>query len=193
MIAEIPYNQLGTADLIVDAIYKGGTAGNIADEPLHLLFPKCGTSGGFRKVARKDDPSKMAYVILYTTMSELEWPDFLDSETGIFRYYGDNRSPGKMLTDTKVGGNKLLELVFAILNSKGTKEDIPPFFIFRNTGSGRDMQFLGVAAPGNRNISSDRDLVAFWRSMGEKRFQNYEAYFTILDTGSTPISRVWLD
>lgn len=192
-MTEIPYEQLTTADFVVDAVYKGGTSGKIGDEPLHLLLPKCGTSGGFRKVARKDDPSKMAYVVLYTTMSELEWPDFLDSETGIFRYYGDNRSPGKALTNTKVGGNKLLEEVFSILNSKCSKKDIPPFLIFRNTGNGRDMQFLGLAAPGNRNLSPDRDLVAFWRSMGDKRFQNYEAYFTILDTGSKPISRVWLE
>lgn len=193
MYKEIPYEKLESAELVVDAIYKGGTKGNISDEPLHLLFPKCGTSGGFRKVARKDDPSKMAYVVLYTTMSELEWPDYLDTETGIFRYYGDNRSPGRALTDTKAGGNRLLEQVYEILNSQESKEDIPPFFIFRNTGNGRDMQFLGLAAPGNRNLSSDRDLVAFWRSMGEKRFQNYEAYFTVLDTGSTPISRTWLE
>ena len=193
MFTEIAYEELNRANLIVDAIYKGGKAGNINDEPLHFLFPKCGTSGGFRKVSRKDDPSKMAYVVLYTTMSELEWPDYLDTETGIFRYYGDNRLPGRALTDTKAGGNKLLEQVFSILNSNESNEDIPPFFIFRNTGNGRDMQFLGLAAPGNRNLSSDRDLVAFWRSIDEKRFQNYEAYFTVLDTGSEPIQREWLE
>ena len=193
MYTEVPYEKLENSNLVIDAIYKGGTKGNISDEPLHLIFPKCGTSGGFRKVARKDDKSKMAYVVLYTTMSELEWPDYLDSETGIFRYYGDNRSPGRTLTDTKAGGNKLLEQVFAILNSNDSNVDIPPFFIFRNTGNGRDMQFLGLAAPGNRNLSSDRDLVAFWRSMGDKRFQNYEAYFTILDTGKNEIPRTWLE
>ena len=193
MFTEIPFEELEKADLIVDAIYKGGTKGNLIDEPLHHLFPKCGTSGGFRKVSRKDNPSKMAYVVLYTTMSELEWPDYLDTETGIFRYYGDNRLPGRALTKTKAGGNKLLEQVFAILNSQESNEDIPPFFIFRNTGNGRDMQFLGLAAPGNRNLSSDKDLVAFWRSMDDKRFQNYEAYFTVLDTGSNPIPRIWLE
>lgn len=54
-------------------------------------------------------------------MEELEWPDFLDEETGVFRYYGDNRQPG----------------------------------------NGRNIQFLGLAAPGNSNISPDRDLVSF--------------------------------
>lgn len=29
--------------------------------------------------------------------------------------------------------------------------------------------------------------------MGEKRFQNYEAYFTILDTNKEPISRKWIE
>ena len=49
-------------------------------------------------------------------MEELEWPDFLDEETGIFRYYGDNREPGRALTDTKKKGNLILETTFALLN-----------------------------------------------------------------------------
>jgi hypothetical protein len=40
----------------------------------------------------------------------------LDEETGIFRYYGDNREPGCKLTDTKKKGNKILEMVFDLLN-----------------------------------------------------------------------------
>ena len=47
-------------------------------------------------------------------MEELEWPDFLDEETGIFRYYGDNREPGRALTDTKKKGNLILETTFAL-------------------------------------------------------------------------------
>ena len=54
------------------------------------------------------------------------------------------------------------------------------------------MQFIGLAAPGNPKISPDKDLVAFWRTLDEKRFQNYEAYFTVLDTPE-PISKKWLD
>ena len=188
----IDYSNLENSDLIVEAIYKGGKSGNFSDDPLHIIFPKCGIAGGFRKVSREDDPSKMAYVILYTTMSELEWPDYLDSETGVFRYYGDNRSPGTSLTATKLGGNKLLEQVFGILNTSGPYDDIPPFFIFQKMGDGRDVKFLGLAAPGNRNLSSDRDLVSFWRTLGSERFQNYEAYFTVLDTGKLPIPKRWL-
>lgn len=190
---EVQFENLEKAELIIDCVYKGGTNKNISDEVLPRLLPKCGNSSGFRKVSRRDDPKKMAYVVLYTSMSELEWPDYLDEETGIFRYYGDNRMPGRAITDTKQGGNKLLEKVFAILNSNVGLDDIPPFLIFKKTGMGRDIQFLGLAAPGNPKISPDRDLVAFWRTVKGKRFQNYEAYFTILNTGNEAISKKWLE
>ena len=117
----------------------------------------------------------------------------MDVETGIFRYYGDNRKAGNELTKTKQGGNKLLEEVFEILHSNKDLSDIPPFFVFKKAGNGRDVQFLGLAAPGNPTISSDKDLVAFWRTIGNNRFQNYEAYFTILDTKNTPIKQEWLE
>lgn len=190
---EYEFNQLENAPLVVDAIYKSGTTKNISSEVLHHLFPKCGTSGGFRKVNRADGSGKLAYVVLYTSMEELEWPDYLDVETGIFRYYGDNRKPGNELLKTKLKGNHLLEEVFNILNSKGPYDDIPPFFIFKKTGRGRDVQFLGLAAPGNPKISPDKDLISFWRTMNDKRFQNYEAYFTVLDTKEKVITKKWLE
>ena len=36
------FNELEGADLIVDATYKGGTAGNAGDDPIHKLLG-CGT------------------------------------------------------------------------------------------------------------------------------------------------------
>ena len=102
---EISFENLSESDLYVDCVYKGGNKGNAGDDPLHLLM-ECDVSGGFRKRRREDNPDKLAYVILYTSMTELEWPDYLDEETGIFRYYGDNRTPGKALTDTKRKGNR---------------------------------------------------------------------------------------
>lgn len=185
------FDELDGVDLIVDCIYEGGTQGNAGDDPLSKIFPRCGTSGGFRKVTRYDDNEKFAYVVLYTSMNELEWPDYLDEETGIFRYYGDNRLPGRGITDTHFKGNKLLEDVFQKLNFNELN-DMPPFFVFKKTGQRRDVKFLGLAAPGNPNISPDRDLVAFWRTMGDNRFQNYESYFTILDTSDEPITQDWL-
>lgn len=190
---EFGFNELSSSPLVIDAIYKGGNSKNLSDEVLHHLFPKCGTQGGFRRVNRNDKSGKPAYIVLYTSMEELEWPDYLDVETGIFRYYGDNRKPGSQLLDTKLKGNQLLEDVFGVLNTKGPYHDIPPFFIFKKTGFGRDVQFLGLAAPGNTKISPDRDLISFWRTMNNNRFQNYEAYFTILDTKNDQISREWLE
>ncbi|MDO4466884.1 MAG: restriction endonuclease [Bacillota bacterium] len=190
---EVAFIDLENSDLFVDCIYKGGSAPNISSEPFHLLIPRCENSGGFRKKLREDGSGKYAYVVLYTSMEELEWPDYLDEETGIFRYYGDNRTPGRALTDTKKKGNQILEDTFNLLNSGSGYEDIPPFFVFKKTGNGRDIQFLGLAAPGNPKLSHDRDLVAFWRTMGDRRFQNYEAYFTILDTKEEPVSRKWIE
>lgn len=190
---EYGFEELENADLVIDAIYKGGTVPNMSAEPFHKLLPNCENSGGFRKVLRKDGSGKYAYVVLYTSMEELEWPDYLDEETGVFRYYGDNREPGRELTDTKKKGNKILETVFALLNEGTHLEDIPPFLVFKKTGVGRNIQFLGLAAPGNPTISPDKDLVAFWRTVKEKRFQNYEAYFTILNTGKEAIPKAWLN
>ena len=192
-MTSIPFDQLKSADLVVDTVYEGGKVSGKGSEVLCKLMPGCSNSGGFRKVMRKDDSGLPAYVVLYTSMTELAWPDYLDEETGIFRYYGDNRNPGRALLDTPRKGNQLLEFVFDCLNSRdGSIKNIPPFFIFKKTGKGWDVQFLGLAAPGNPKISPDRDLVAFWRTIDEKRFQNYEAYFTVLDTYE-PIDRRWLE
>lgn len=189
----IPFEQLQSADLVVDTVYEGGNVSGKGAEVLSKLMPGCSNSGGFRKIMRKDGSGLPAYVVLYTSMSELAWPDYLDEETGIFRYYGDNRNPGKALLDTPRKGNQLLEFVFDCLNRRDDSiMNIPPFFVFKKTGRGWDVQFLGLAAPGNPKISPDRDLVAFWRTLNEKRFQNYEAYFTILDTNE-PIDRRWLE
>lgn len=189
----VKFKDLKNSNLVVDAIYEGGNKGGAGDDPLSKLFPKLGNSGGFRKALRNDKSKKLAYVILYTSMSELEWPDYLDVETGIFRYYGDNRKAGNNLLDTKFGGNKLLEDVFNKLNCEHNYKDIPPFFVFKKNGKGRDVTFLGLAVPGNPAISADKDLVAFWRTIDNHRFQNYEAYFTILNTQNEEISYKWLD
>ena len=187
------FEELQKADLVVDAVYEASPLyKNVSGEPFHVLFPKCGNMGGFRRVNRAGSQN-LAYVVLYTTMEELEWPDYLDEETGIFRYYGDNRKAGNDIHNTKAKGNILLKTVFDILSEKSHLEDIPPFFIFRKDGTGRNVKFLGLAAPGNPNISPDKDLVAFWRTLNGDRFQNYEAYFTILDTNEKPITKKWIE
>ena len=87
----IKFKNLKGQNLVIDEIYEGGNVGNAGDDPILKLFPKIGNMSGFSKVKRNDNKNKLAYVVLYTSMTELEWPDYLDVETGIFRYYGDNR------------------------------------------------------------------------------------------------------
>lgn len=186
------FEELNDAPLFVDCVYQSGFAPTIKREVLSKLMG-CGNLGGFRPVSRTDaygrNQKLPAYVVLVTSTREPEWPDFLDVETGVFHYYGDNRQAGTAIDEKS--GNKLLEHVFELLHKKKWSE-IPPFFIFKQTGHNRDVQFLGLAAPGNPKLSTSQELVAFWRSTGTQRFQNYEAYFTILDTGKEAISRQWL-
>ena len=56
-------------------------------EVLSKLLPGCSNSGGFRKVMRKDVQIAGLCSFVYVN-AKLEWPDYLDEETGIFRYYG---------------------------------------------------------------------------------------------------------
>ena len=199
------FGELSTSPLIIDAVYEGGKQGHAGDDPLSKLLPGVGNQGGFRFV---DKPSSScieyksgkcpAFVVLYTSGEEYEWPDYLDYETGIFHYYGDNRKPGHDLEDTPKKGNFLLKYVFEHLRrDEELRRRIPPFFIFQKVGEGRNVRFLGLAAPGNKNLPEDHDLVAIWRTKfwnsGWTRFQNYEAYFTVLDTRNEPIKREWIN
>lgn len=53
------------------------------------------------------------------------------------------------------------------------------------------MNFFGLAVPGASDLDSSEELVAIWRTVEGKRFQNYRARFTILD--ASVISRTWID
>ncbi|MFF0341887.1 restriction endonuclease [Kribbella sp. NPDC004875] len=184
------FGGLGTADLIVDAAYAGGRAGSAADDALARLLP-VGNQGGFRP---KGSPRRgdVRLVALYTSGTEADWPDVLDTRTGIFTYFGDNRQPGRELHQTQRGGNLLLRDAFAL--GHGTAEDrrkVPPFFLFHKAVPGRSVAFNGLLAPGAESLTSDDDLVAIWRSTAGQRFQNYRAEFTVLDVGH--ISRAWIN
>lgn len=50
---EYLFDELENADLVIDAIYKGGTAPNMSAEPFHKLIPRCENSGGFRKKTKR--------------------------------------------------------------------------------------------------------------------------------------------
>lgn len=188
MTDEISFEDLPTADLIVDAVYRGGNAGNAGDDPLARLLP-CGNQGGIR-FSKQGDRHVLA--VLYTSGRDPDWPDVLDPATGLLTYYGDNKTPGKLLHDTSRRGNALLRDSFAAVHaSPSNQSESPPFFVFEKAGSGRDVRFLGLAIPGGAGLSSRDDLVAIWRSAAGARFQNYRATFTVLDV--PVVTRAWLD
>lgn len=93
------FADLASADLIVDGLYEGGTRGTVADDPLAILLP-VGNQGGFR-YSGSPRARTVRLVALYTTATEVDWPDALDPQTGVFTYYGDNRRPGRELHDTQ--------------------------------------------------------------------------------------------
>ncbi len=188
-IRQISFGDLSIADLIVDAIYKGGSANNAGDDPIAKLLP-CGNQGGFRFCGSTTLPGcRMA--VLFSTFNEPDWPDLLEPETGRFMYFGDNRQPGHELHETR-GGNKLLRACFEALHSGvQSRLTVPPFFVFSRASERRDVQFKGLAVPGAEGVPATDDLVAIWRTSDGLRFQNYRAVFTILDV--PVVSREWIN
>lgn len=186
----IPFKDLGQADLVIDAIYEGDpTSNTYGAEPLHHLLPGLGTQGGFRK--RKGLGDEIIGLVLTSTGNEPDWPDELNPFSGTYVYYGDNRTPGKDLHDTKAGGNKSLARIFELAHEGlESRSKCPIILLFESTGTGRDMVFRGLAVPGTRQLGPREDLVAIWKTYNGERFQNYRAVFSILDCGM--ISGDWL-
>lgn len=184
-------NELSQCDLIIDAVYEGGNKGNVSDDPINKILP-VGNQGGFRYAGSLE---KLKYIILYTSGENIDWPDTIDIETGIFQYYGDNKKPGHELHDTKKNGNIILKNLFESLYSKDApRVNIPPIFIFKKyptKNSNRSVQFKGLCVPGTTNKNQLEDLVAIWKTSKGLRFQNYSAFFTILNISK--ISRSWLN
>jgi hypothetical protein len=174
--------------LLVDKIYESGRRGNSADDPLHPLLG-VSNEGGFRIIGKKGLPR---LIVLTSNMRDPDWPDNVDKENGIFTYYGDNKKPGHELHDTPRYGNLLLRDIFE--NAHGDRTNrclVPPVLVFVNTGVFRDVQFIGLAVPGAAAIDSNNDLVAIWKLNKGKRFQNYQAKFTILDV--PVVSKSWIE
>lgn len=191
MVRVVSYGELPDADLIIDAVYEGAAGGHLSGEALSKLLPGSGNLGGFRAAGRGDDKK---FVVLYTSGEDKDWPDRLDLNTGQFVYYGDNKTPGHELHDTRPGGNRILKHVFDLLHSAPPdRSRIPPFFIFKKyptPASARSVQFKGLAVPGFTGLSATADLVAVWKTSKGQRFQNYQANFTVLD--APLIERAWM-
>ena len=181
------FDELETVDLHVDAVYQGGRVGNAGDDPFPRLL-KVSNMGGFRYRGKLD---ALEVVVLTSTLSDPDWPDELDRETGVFTYYGDNKRPGRALHATPRNGNELLRRIFtAAHDGNSGRRSVPPVLVFANTGEWRDVTFLGLAVPGTSEQLLADDLIAIWRTANGKRFQNYRARFTILD--ESVVSRQWL-
>ncbi len=184
----VPFSDAISADLRVDAIYRGGRMGNAGDDPLPRLL-KVSNSGGFRY---RGGIGALQLVVLTSSRKDPDWPDTLDRETGVYTYCGDNKRPGAELHDTPRKGNELLRRIFSLAGSgREGRKRVPPVFLFANTGEWRDVVFLGLAVPGTADIRSSEDLVALWRVSKGHRFQNYRARFSVLDAPA--VSRAWID
>lgn len=192
MVRIVTYEESPESDLIVDAVYEGGSSGNTSDDPVSKVLPGAGNQGGFRAAGRGDDKK---FVVLYTSGEDKDWPDRLDLNTGQFVYFGDNKTAGHELHHTKPGGNRILRHVFGLLHATPpARTRIPPFLVFSKyptATSSRSVQFKGLAVPGFSGLPATADLVAVWKATDGQRFQNYQATFTILDV--PVIARVWLD
>lgn len=180
-------DELGNCDLIVDAVYRGGRVGNAGDDPLGPLLG-VSNQGGFRHLGKVQHPK---LIVLTTSMSEPDWPDHLDLETGILTYYGDNREPGCDLHATRRWGNSMLKDLFARSRDPELRNASPPVLVFKKAGIYRDAIFLGLAVPGALSVPVPEELVATWHHSRGMRFQNYRAIFTILNVPR--ISRSWIN
>jgi hypothetical protein len=186
----VSFEDLGEADLIIDAVYEGGNFKDVRADPISKILPGSGNQGGFRIAGKFQAPK---FITLYTSGEDKDWPDTLNLNTGQFVYFGDNKTPGHELHDTSKGGNELLRIVFEYLHTS-QRQKIAPFFIFKKYPtnlSARSVQFKGLAVPGFPGVASTEDLVAIWKTTNGQRFQNYRSIFTVLDI--PVIGRKWIN
>ncbi len=169
--------------LFIDAVYRADpNKKNLSSEVLSKLLG-VKNQGGFRYLGKTETPN---LVILFTSGEDIYWRDELDNSVGLFLYYGDNKTPGTDLHKTNLHGNEILRYVFSLAASDdlNDRKRIPPILVFKKQ-TGRDVKFLGLAVPGIKGKPSKDWLTAVWGSnkTGD-RFQNYKAYFTILNTSA---------
>lgn len=181
--------DLGTVDLTVDEVYGGSRNGNASDDPLPSLL-EVDNGAGFRHLGQRPGVKTLKLLVLKTSFSDPNWPDALDGESGTFTYYGDKRVPGD-LHQTPRQGNLMLRNLFDEAHQHQQSTFFPPILLFGNTGTYRDVRFLGLAVPGAVGMGADDDLVAVWRTTNDGvRFQNYKATFTVLDV--PVVRRSWI-
>lgn len=183
--------DLTQCDLIIDQVYGGSRNGNASDDPLPKLLG-VDNSAGFRHLGKRPGIDTLKLLALKSNFNDPDWPDNLNTENGIFTYYGDNKSVGD-IHDTPRQGNLILRNLFDARHSTTEFNHFPVILLFGGTGNYRDVRFLGLAVPGAQNLRPDEDLVAIWRAKGtiSERFQNYKSIFTVLDVPT--IKREWIN
>lgn len=169
--------------LYIDAVYNANPAKK--DKSAEVLSKLLGVknSGGFRYLGKTETPN---LVVLWSTGEDIYWKDEIDTSLGTYLYYGDNKTPGKDLHKTSIHGNEILRYIFTLAESKNfnDRKRIPPVLVFQKE-CGWNVKFLGLAVPGVKEKPKKEWLTAVWGCDKESdRFQNYKAYFTILDTAS---------
>lgn len=196
---KIPKEERDKWYLYIDAVYKADPQKkNLSAEVLSKLLG-VKNQGGFRYLGKTETPN---LVVLFTSGEDIYWRDELDNSIGLFLYYGDNKTPGNDLHKTNLHGNEILRYIFtlAVSNDIRERKKIPPVLVFKKH-AGRDVKFLGLAVPGIKGKPSKDWLTAVWGvDKNGDRFQNYKAFFTILNTSSGsrvesgfPINLAWLN
>jgi len=183
--------SLADTDLIVDNIYGGSRKGNASDDLLPQLLG-VDNGAGFRHLGKRPGIDTLKLLSLKSNFNDPDWPDHLDTESGLFTYYGDNKA-ARGIHDTPRQGNQILRNLFDGRHSSVSFDHFPVILLFGGTGQYRDVRFLGLAVPGAQNLGADDDLVAIWRAKGtdNSRFQNYKSIFTILNVPI--VTRKWLN
>lgn len=180
---KINKNERINWQLYIDAIYKSDSnRKNFSAEVLSKLLG-VKNQGGFRYLGKTEAPN---LVILFTSGEDIYWRDELDSSLGVLLYYGDNKTPDTDLHKTKLHGNEILRYIFELSSSNDIdkRKKIPPILVFKKT-TGRNVKFLGLAVPGIKGKPNKDWLTAVWGcNKNGDRFQNYKAYFTILNTST---------
>lgn len=183
--------DLATADLVVDKVYSGSRNGNASDDPLPKLLG-VDNGAGFRHLGKRPEIDTLRLLVLKSNFNDPDWPDLMDTERGLFTYYGDNKKVSE-IHNTPRQGNLILRNLFDARHSSNPFSHFPVVLLFGGTGIYRDVRFLGLAVPGAQELGADEDLVAIWRSKGSdnQRFQNYKSIFTVLNV--PVVKREWLE
>ena len=82
-----PFAELSKAPLVVDAVYEGSGGGGFEADPLKELIPNCTNQGGFRALGGRSF-GRCNLLVLSSSGGEIDWPDALDAERGVFTASG---------------------------------------------------------------------------------------------------------